>query len=820
MCIVLPGGSKGLGVNYPKALKTACFIGVSLLTMGLCSPTPSQPASYNQQWSSLPAALGWAPSKNNLCKGKYIQAPIVSKIPRPEDFSKLPTKVTAQGPTVLRNDGTSVLHRHVVISQPGRLSTSDIGQIHRNAKTGKVSGIDLKGHVKIEEYQKQLLGSHAHLNLTTRAATVNDAIYQITGKTPSGEDYDAWGTAAIANRESDGVLILQHATFTTCSPLNPSWQLSASKLTLNNKKKRATARNAVIKFKNVPIFYAPYYSFSLNHDRKTGFLTPVVGFSNKNGLNLSLPYYINLAPNYDLTITPEIITKRGVMTSSLFRYLSESSIGGIHGSFLPGDRKYKSFLKDNDLTGNDNRWLFNYNDHTNFNNGWSVDITANQVSDSYYFQDFSDNENLVVANQLLSQADTNYHGDHWQFSGMVQGYQTLHPSKTNPNFIVQDQYQRLPEFDWNGQYPNILGPTNFAVDAQFINFGFPHAAENDKAIGQRYHIRPNITLPFSNSYAYFNPSLYLDFTQYDVHPNQAGIKRNISRTLPIATINSGLYLDRAFHINHTALTQTLEPQFQYLNVPYTNQNNLPVFDTILLPFTYPQLFAVNQYSGFDRIQNANQLSTGLTSRIIDSTNGNQLFAASIGEIFYFDRRKVQLPDLNEQKGSYSPIIAQLTANPTPHWGITWNFAWDPVIRHTNNNGIDLNYHGDGNRLFDLGYDFVYQDGTGYNPLNRIRVGSAWPLTSRISALGYLYYNLSNNYPDSYFVGLQYDTCCWAIRGLVSRNEFNNTGVKGLNPRTTYYLQFQLKGLANVGNSDPSSLILQSLPNYQNIFKSS
>ena len=771
----------------------------------------------NLQWSNLPAALGWIPNSNNLCWGQYSEPSILQNIPKPLTYSKLPTKITAEGPSVLQIDGTSVLHKHVVVKQPGRLSQSDVGYIHRDGQTKKVSSIDLKGHVKLAEYEKLLLGSYAHLDFAKKTAVINDAVYRITGKTPAGQAYNAWGQAQSATRTTTGLLILHNATLTTCSPLNPSWQLNAKKITIDADNKRATARNAVIHFKGVPIMYAPYYSFSLDKSRKTGFLTPAAGYSSKNGLDLLMPYYINLAPNYDLTLTPEIYTARGFMLGSLFRYLTEDSIGHIHGTFLPQDQAYKKFLQENNLTGNLNRWFFNFNDHTH-DQRWDFDFNINQVSDSYYFQNYSDNQNLVVANQLLNQTMANYHGDHWQFQGMLQGYQTLHPTVTQS--FVPNQYQRLPEFDWIGQYPRIAGPTGFDVDSQFVNFGFPHSLTYNMATGQRYNVRPALHIPLSNQYAYFTPSIYLDYTYYNVVNVQPGQKDTIDRTLPIANLNGGLYFDRSFKLKEAHLTQTLEPQFNYVYIPYTNQSAIPVYDTIQLPFTYPQLFALNQYSGLDRIQNTNQITTGVTTRLLNSEDGTELLSASVGEIFYLAKRKVTLPGSNFQDGRYSPIVAQLAANPSNHWSMAWNYAWDPVIHHTNNNGIDLNFHAEDNHLIDIGYDFAYQDGAGYNGLNRLRFGAAWPMTERISALGYVYYNLTAQYPDSYFAGLQYDTCCWAIRGIVSTNAFNEGGTKGINPRTTVYIQFQLKGLGNVGNSDPSSLLSQSLPYYQNIFRHS
>ena len=792
-----------------RQLATLCLLSTICL-----SPAASQ-STQDLQWSNLPAALGWVPSSKNICLGTYYQPKIVDEYPDPATYSKLPTKITAEGPSVLQNNGVSVLHKNVVVSQPGRLSQSDIGYLHRNGATGKVTGIELKGHVRLAEYEKLLLGSYANIDLKTKKTYIKNAIYRITGQTPYGEPYNAWGTAKYAVRSPDGLLTLDHATFTTCSPLKPSWQVSASKMVIDNKKKKAVAHNAVIRFKGVPFMYSPYYAFSLDKQRKTGFLTPIAGYSNSNGLNLSAPYYLNLAPNYDLTLRPEIYTKRGFMAGGLFRYLTPGSTGNIHGTFMPSDQAFKKFQQQNDLKGSTNRWQFNFNDHT-ANGRWNYDFTANQVSDPYYFQNFSDNQNLVIANQLLNQATANYEGDHWNFQGMLQGYQTLHPTVTQG--FVPDQYQRLPEFDWQGQYPHLTGPLGFNLDSQFVNFGFPHYVANNQAVGQRYHVRPSLSAPYSNQYAYINPALYLDYTHYSVVNPQLTDSKNIDRALPIGNINAGLYFDRDFSFHDQHLSQTLEPQLNYLYIPYTNQDNIPDYDTIQLPFTYPQLFALNQYSGIDRIQNASQLTAGLTSRLINTDNGSQLLTASVGEIFYFNKRRVTLPGSNFQDGRFSPIVAQLVAAPDANWSATWNFAWDPVIRHTNNNAVDLNYHGPNNHLIDIGYDFAYQDGAGYNGLNRIRTGIAWPITDRLSVLGYVFYNLSLSYPDSYFVGAQYDTCCWAMRAIVSTNEFNQGGTRGVNPRTTVYLQFQLKGLASVGNSDPSFLLSETLPYYHNIFK--
>ena len=261
-------------------------------------------------------------TKSGLCGGYYAEPTIITTTPNPKPVKAVPVQITAKGPEIFRQNGTSLLQDHVVISQPGRLIQADKAVLYRDKKTNQISNIELSGHVRAEEYGKLLVGDTANYDVENKLFTLNGAIYHIAGthqvvtlKTP----FDAWGTAKKAVRDNNGVLDLTNATYTTCSPTNPTWQLSASSMKLDKKKGVGTAHNLFIKFKKVPIFYAPYYSFPMNKERKSGFLTPTVGSSNNFGFYVGEPYYWNIAPNYDLTVTPGWYTERGLQLSENFR---------------------------------------------------------------------------------------------------------------------------------------------------------------------------------------------------------------------------------------------------------------------------------------------------------------------------------------------------------------------------------------------------------------------------------------------------------------------------------------------------------------------
>lgn len=814
------------------------------------------------QTQTIADALGWESdhsSKESLCRGHYTVPADIYNHPNPPPYNTTAISITAKGPVIFRANGVSILQDDVEIQQPGRLVTADKAILFHDKATGKVTKIELIGHVHIQESGKLLVGKRAVYNISKNTITLNHAIYHITGKhelVSVSTPFDAWGTASTIDRKANGVIDLKHVSYSTCAPIDPSWTISANSMQLDREKGEGTARGVIIHFKKVPIFYAPYYSFPLNSARKSGLLTPAAGYSTENGFFFAQPYYWNIAPNYDLLLTPEWYSYHGTQLNADFRYLTGQSDGFLYASFLPNDRKFAQFQQStlnsfagttpsaalqpyvNALaTGNSDRAFIDFENHVTFNQFWTGKFYARYLSDPYYAESFQSQFLTQNTNQIPSFAELNYTGSHWNDTFLMQAYQTLHPID---QFLTpaQNQYTRLPEIDFNAAYPRFFSNFNFNLSGQLVHFDY----SSDYApltyqvpIGERVHIQPSISRPFTWSALYLTPQLTADSTNYfselpSTTPTAMRPTFNENRTLPIFDLDSGLYLDRSVHIGGTHYIQTIEPRLFYLYTPYVNQNNDPNFDTQLLPFSVSNLYAINQFSGFDRIQNANQLTVGLSSRLLRSSNSDNVLTGQMGFINYFSNPRVCLVQgCTIVSQPISPITGALNWNPNPLWSFGTQTAWDTALHQVNNAQVGVQYHTDDEHVVVFGYQFTHGnpdtpfDAYGFSTnASLLTMGLTFPLALRWQLIGYTYYDLTHKRPENQYLGLSYNTCCWALRFIVSDN-FTGTGQINGGQRfvdqysTSYYIEFLLKGLGSTGNHRAEDMLMSTLPGFEDIF---
>lgn len=814
------------------------------------SKTPDTTLSHEE----IAKLLNWVPDPNapcSACGGYFFEPKDLRDHPTPPPYQQLPTNVTAKGPTIFSRDGASILQEDVRVTQTGRISKADKAYIFRDRKTGHITHVRLTGHVRMQEHDKLLVSKEANVDFKNQTAQVDHLVYRLTEEDNRMGRNIGWGSAKKANRFSNGDLKLEEASFSTCSPLKPTWEINAKKVEFLNNSHKGKAHGVVLHLGGFPIFYTPYISFSINKLRKSGWLSPNIQNSTNNGFMIGLPYYWNMAPNYDMLITPTYYTKRGFQLTSFFRYLTPTSIGNVFLSFLPNDTEFNHFRKRtianfpspvppvyqpyiNQLqTSSDTRAYFAFNNKSHFNENWYFDSQLNYVTDPYFFRDFGPTINDIVANQLLNQVNLRYEGNHWQFSLLGQLYQTLHLID-QANDPTVNQYMRLPELDTLAEYPALFGNVDLTLGMQFVNFAyrsnFPPFT-NQVPIGQRYHIRPIFSQTISWSYGYVTPGLSLDSTTFDILRELPG-QASRSRNLPIVDLDTGLYFNREFNLKNNEYIQTFEPRLFYLYVPYENQDSDPVFDSQVLPFTYEQLFSLNRFTSFDRLQNANQLSLGITSRIYNSDTSNQILNASVGAGYYIDKPRVCLsPGCGPDTASWTPISSELNFYPTPFWTVTGNFAWDPELSQTNNAEVGLSYSQDGRHIIGGSYVFVHAQPnspnystTGFSGDSTLyKFFLAWPITHHLSGVGYLFYNQTKHRAENYFGGLQYDTCCISYRFIVSENYLGaepiNSGTRVYNRyNTNYIFQIQFKGLGSAGNDNPYAMLESAIPGYQDPFK--
>jgi LPS-assembly protein len=815
--------------------------------------------------AELPMAkqLGWIPDNIGICKGQYLDPLQAYSRTSLIKVNQAFTHIDA-AQSHFSFEGTSTLSGNVVITQPGRLLYADQVYFYRDPKTGKITNMDLQGEIKLQEPNLLIKAKKAHLNLSNQTGYLTDIIYRILLRnttilmgTNEGMPINAWGSASAAEQTYPGLIILHNSNYSTCSPINPTWQLSAKKIVLNRDTGRGKAYNTWLNFHGTPILYSPYLAFPIDDRRESGFLFPSFGTSSQSGISLGFPYYWNMASNYDFLFTPTVLSKRGVQLGGQFRYLTHKSQGQIVANYMPYDRAAARLADQIPLLypntnpliyPNTDRKSFSWQDKHLWSPRWTSTVNFNWVGDDYYLEDFNQPPTIAI-NQLAQQAQLNYTGDIWNFTTRINRYPTLHPLNQSP---VNNPYNSLPEIDLNSTTQDFHG-FNVQIDNQlsyFQRLNDPgELVKPPQAL--RLNVLPSISYPMRNKDAYLIPRVQLSLTHYNITNQVTGYQSEIQRTTPLFSVDSGLYFDRHIHWGKHPYQQTLEPRLFYLNVPYRDQNSIPIFDSALIPFSYDSLFMTNRFSGYDRIGDANQISFALTTRFLDQFTGEEKLRASIGEIYYFENRRVFLCSPLERQLSttgtlcanpftvvgatsptekFSPIAGQINYNVNPLWSTTANIAWDPTSHDIINAAANVQYHPHPNQLFNINYGrirfgdlFITTPPTPpnshQNDFNRLGFSFATPLKRQWSTVGGWNYNFSHKYSQSFFYGLQYDSCCWAFRIVAGRTFFALNQNSSPIFNNVVYFQIQLKGLSTVGISDITSFLTSNIPGYTDNFQS-
>ncbi len=818
--------------------------------------------------SEVAAALGWVSSHENRCGGYYLEEPFADS---KELANTNLIHITSNQGMLFAQHGTSIGQR-VTITRFGQQIIANKAYLYRDPVSGKLSTIELSDDVTLREPNSLVIAKSGQFDLKTKGQTLRDILYRTAiyanhglhfNPTYRPEDLEkarkitqlnAWGRAAEFKQNESQIYEFRDASYSTCPPVAKVWEVKASHIKLNKNIGRGAARNARVYVKGIPIFYTPYLNFPLDNRRQTGFLTPTIGTSSRTGAYLGVPFYWNMAPNYDSTTTPAYLSKRGLQISELFRYLTPTSQGNIAGSVLPNDSAFAELQSSYQAkyqtstdsyiqaelrrlqNATDTRSAFSWQDETRLNESWSGNIDYNRVSDDYYLIDLNNNLNEVTQNQLLQQAQLNYQSQYWKLIGRVQGYQTLHPLDQT---VVQNQYTRLPQLILDGEYPNGYDGFDYFISNEVTHFDITNTPGSNTIapIGNRLNIQPGISLPLNRPYFYFTPRLQFAFTQYDLQHITPTNPHHPSRALPIFDIHSGLFFDRDIHLFNSAYRQTFEPQVYYTYVPYRNQENIPVFDTTVNTLTYDELFIYNRFSGLDRIGDANQISYGVTSQLIDQQSGYTKLRAGIGQIFYFIDRKVtlcgtdsvipctNLPNSPENNFNKSPLSGVLTYHLNPEWSLIGNAIWDVEDNQFNNQSITLHYQTESQKIINLGYSFLrngdFQQGdipnNSASNLSQTDLSFAWPISRDWSTIAKWTQNWNRHHFQNLLYGLQYDSCCWAVRFVTGRTFTNLSPNNTYQYNTQFFIQFALKGLGNYGNADPSQLLSNSISGYQTNF---
>jgi LPS-assembly protein len=628
------------------------------------------------------------------------------------------------------------------------------------------SEVQARGNVTLESLDgDQFKTPELYLRLDSKTGYAESTTYRLGSN-------DARGSAGRLRFKGEGRIQLKDVRYTTCPKSREDWYLRLGDLRIDKNRKVGSAHNATIRFKRVPIFYWPYLRFPVSDERQSGFLMPELGRSDKLGTELAVPYYWNIAPNFDTTITPRALSKRGLQIRDEFRYL---------GRPLNGRLDFE-FLEDDDETGED-RWAGHYLHRQTLGQSWSATVDYAKVSDDDYLDDFGNKLSIASLTHLRQEGNIGYNGAVWDFGTRAQSFQTIDDTIA----LADRPYDLLPQLSLSARPAITPGRLHPELDSELTNF------ERDNSLtGGRLHLRPAVSLPFRNSYGFITPKLSVTHIAYDLDVlGTTDDKPDV--TVPTFSLDSGLFFERPMRMRNGAFIHTLEPRLFYLKIPEEDQDTLPDFDTSLPDLTFANLFRENRFVGGDRVGDTDQVTLALTTRVIGATDGIERLRVSLGQIFFFEDREVNLPpgiDTSDE----SDIILDLTARLAERWATRAFLQRDQEIGQTQRSELFFQYQPAPDKIVNFSQRFDRDE------FKQVDVSVRWPLKPRWTVQAGTSYSLDDNTNLDSHAGLQYRSCCWGIRFFARRRiDSNDEQVNSIQ------LQLTLNGLGEWGSAPDNPL---------------
>ena len=735
------------------------------------------------------------------------------------DTNDLPVTITADNAKGNYPDN-AVFHGNVDIAQGNSRLQADEVQLHQKQPDGAaepVRTVDALGNVHYDDNQVILKGPKGWANLNTKDTNVWEGDYQMVGRQGRGN------ADLMKQRGENRYTILENGTFTSCLPGSNTWSVVGSEVIHDREEQVAEIWNARFKLGPVPIFYSPYLQLPVGDKRRSGFLIPNAKYSTSNYFEFYLPYYWNIAPNMDATITPHYIHKRGnIMWENEFRYLSQAGAGVMELDYLPSDKVYED---EHPTEGDRHRWLYYWQHSGVMDQVWRFNVNYTKVSDSNYFNDFDSKYGSSTDGYATQIFSAGY---------AVQNFNATVSTKQFQVFSNQTRstYAAEPQLDVNW-YQNDVGPFDTRVYAQAVHFV---NTNDDMPESTRVHIEPTINLPWSNNWASLDTEAKLMATHYqqenlDWYNNRYGtdLKDSVNRTLPQFKMDGKLIFERDMNLAN-GYTQTLEPRIQYLYVPYRDQSNIQNYDSSFLQSDYSGLFRDRTYGGLDRIASANQLTTGVTTRIFDDAQVER-FNVSVGQIYYFTESRTGDDDINweEDNKTGSLVWAGDTYwRMTDRWGLRGGVQYDTRLNNVSTGSGSIEYRRDEDRLVQLSYRYAspeyiqatlpsfataqqYKEG-----ISQVGGTASWPIADRWSVVGAYYFDTNTSKPADQMVGLQYNSCCYAITVGYERklNGWDSTRQQSEYDKVIGF-NIELRGLSSNYGLGTQQMLRSNILPYQN-----
>lgn len=700
--------------------------------------------------------------------------------------------------------GDSLLEGNVLLDQEGRQIRADKITIDQSQTYAKAQG-------NVQLAQGGLISQSDYLdyNLKTQEGDLSNSFF-------IAEQQHAHGRADKIIKSTNNTLNLENATYSTCPPeQKPTWKIQAKEIKLNQDTGRGETKNAKLYIKDVPVLAVPYFNFPIDDRRTTGILTPSFGFSNGGGLELGLPIYLNLAPNYDATVAPRYLANRGLMLDGQFRYLTENfGAGEIFGGYLASDKDYN----------NEDRKALHFTHYWQLNKQLSTNIEYNYASDKDYFSDFNNNPNIKTNLNLRRAWELNYGNGIPGLSAQlkVEDFQTIDPAVLMEN----RPYARLPQLLLNYKSGDPLGlqyafnndTAYFKKDINSFNSGPTDSYEpSGTRIYNDFSVRYNHRTPWS----FFIPeatvrSINMFYDQDTIARNNNNatnsVNENSSVVVPQFTLDMGLNFEK-----QGSYLQILTPRLFYAYSSYKDQENQPNFDSVAASINYDQLFSARRFYGHDRLEDNNFASLGLSYSLFNET-GLERLRASVGQSYYFEDRRVTLDkniDQYDREKKTGPIL-QLSSQISNNLNINVNSAWTSD-GHNAQRDVQAYYTGDQGNLYNIGYFYRKDIQNRQDRYDHIVGSFIQPISNNWRLIGHAQYDLDNNIAREFLVGVNYESCCWGVSvyGRSYYNDLDNINDTDVKPTRAIMAEVSLKGLGGFNNK-LTSLLENRILGFNNI----
>jgi LPS-assembly protein len=675
--------------------------------------------------------------------------------------------------TLTGRDGSSTFEGDVIIERHELRITTDIARFDNTSRE-----VSVYGNVHLDTLSMSMDADEGRFFLDDRNIEFSNIRFFMP-------ETRLRGHASTITSDSDKAATLTDSSITSCPPDDVDWLLSADRIDLDLQDEYGKARGVVLRFHRIPFLYTPYIEFPVGDKRRSGLLAPSFGTSSSRGFELVIPWYWNIAPNQDATIAPHYMNRRGMQLDTQYRFLTRTTDGTLDVNYLNEDQVTL-----------EERYSLRYLQNTNFTDSIRAKIDYKDVSDSQYLQDFSSSLLGTSTTHLSQSADVVAAYTNWQLSALLQSYETLDltiPESDRP-------YRMLPSIKLRGG-ESLTDYLKFTLGSEWVNFVHE---DNTNIEGPRFIVQPGIEFPLQSSAWFLKPAVEFNHTQYNVSDGSGMKVETQDRNLPITSLDSGIFLERTMSND---LIQTLEPRLFYLYVPFEEQDELPLFDTSVPDFSLLQMFRKNRFYGGDRIGDANQITAALRSRIINPATGYEYMRASIGQIYYFDDRRVTLTGIPETSKS-SDIIGEISGK-VKSWSANAGIQWDIEEHNSAKHNAALQYATEDNAIFNLGYSKRRETLINPEALEQTDISFVAPVSKKYTLIGRWNYSLEQERDLEAIAGLSYDSCCWSTIIAFQRNLVTSSSIDEDYDNTILF-QLVLKGLGSVSGDSAVDKLKQSI----------